>query len=919
MAEFKVHVISNTHWDREWLYSFQETRMQLIEVIEKILELLEAEANYNFFTFDGQTVALEDYLDIKPENRRRIANLVKSGKLLIGPWYVLPEEMIVNGESIVRNILLGHQVGNSLGKVTKFGYTASSAAQCSQMPQIMQGFDIDGMFFYRGIRPEVVAAEFRWQSPDGSEILATRLSAYPRYNFFFLVFRPIVYGLGWDDRVYFWRQGGMPMRLCSAGEEYEHYFQLAPREDFSAERVTECIQKLVAFQRQHETTTVLAGMQGMDSTMPHPAEKRIISEANRKLSHKALLHSNMVDYFKQMRKRLENPPLLKGELKYSQTQVFSARTYIKQLNAQAETALIYFAEPWSAISWLAGGKEYPAQLLNLAWRYLLRNQAHDTIHGCGVDRIHLDAEYRFAQVQELSQSLTRRAFSHLLKKIHLPKVDTETIYIVVFNPATFSRNEIIKLVLEIPQEWQSTDFNIIQANDNKVADSQVIRAENGESIVRHLQDVTMAFLNRRCHIRLNVQAIPPFGYKVFRVVKGDGIKKEKQPQISTSLNVVENESLKVRIKANGTITVKDKTSGRVFKNLNYFEDIGEIGTAWDFKPPEGDKPRFTLKENPVIELAENGPLYAAYRIKFQWHLPAEFNAEKKRRSDKSLPLEIIVEVGLAKGERRLEFTTFINNNIRDHRLRIIFPTYLTAAQVSFAGSPYDIVARPIEQVEIRPGVLFPPFPTHPFTDLVFLQNRESGIAFFSDEFSEYEVSADASRTLAVTVIRAFEMKLPTVTNRWETRPDQLGSQCLRPHTFRYALYFYNPQTHHPGNLMRECQRYILQLRAVQCGACEPSLGKPSFPRQFSFLKIKPAELVFLGALKKAEDSNNLIIRLYNPTQRKTTAELQCYRPLAAAWLTNLEEKNLQPLIPKVNKLRFNFPAKKILTIKLKIK
>ena len=324
--------------------------------------------------------------------------------------------------------------------------------------------------------------------------------------------------MGWGDRIYSWEMGGLPMRPCSEGEEYEHYHQLAPREYFHAHKLLECIHKLVEIQRQHESTDVLAGMQGMDSTTPHPAEVRIIAEANKQLNRKALLHSNIVNYFEEMRKLLKNPPLLKGELKYSQTQIFSARTYLKQLNGRAENVLIQWAEPWSSIAWL-DGYAYPSPFLELAWRFLISNHSHDSIHGCGSDTVHLDVEYRFRQVTELSHSLIRRAFTYFVKKIDLPPVDKETIYFVVFNASPHTRNDIIRLSAEIPQEWKSTQFKLLDPQGNEVP-YQLLHTENVESVVRHPRDVTMAYLTQRCHIRLQADEIPAFGYKVFRLVKG---------------------------------------------------------------------------------------------------------------------------------------------------------------------------------------------------------------------------------------------------------------------------------------------------------------------------------------------------------------------------------------------------------------
>ncbi|MBP8130429.1 MAG: alpha-mannosidase, partial [Candidatus Hydrogenedentes bacterium] len=127
----EMHVISNTHWDREWLFDFQETRMLLAEMFDKLLDILDARPDYKAFLMDGQVIPVEDYLEVRPENRERLVGHVRAGRLQIGPWYTDPECFCVGGESLVRNLLYGHRVANALGGVMKVGYTPFSYGQNS--------------------------------------------------------------------------------------------------------------------------------------------------------------------------------------------------------------------------------------------------------------------------------------------------------------------------------------------------------------------------------------------------------------------------------------------------------------------------------------------------------------------------------------------------------------------------------------------------------------------------------------------------------------------------------------------------------------------------------------------------------------------------------------------------------------------
>ncbi len=124
-----------------------ETRLLLVEFMDNLLELLENDPKFNSFLLDSQTIAIEDYLTLRPEKEEQIKKFVTSGKLIVGPWYTLPEEYIVNGESLVRNLVVGHRDAAKYGKVSKIGYTPFGYGQTSQMPQIYNGFDIDTIIF----------------------------------------------------------------------------------------------------------------------------------------------------------------------------------------------------------------------------------------------------------------------------------------------------------------------------------------------------------------------------------------------------------------------------------------------------------------------------------------------------------------------------------------------------------------------------------------------------------------------------------------------------------------------------------------------------------------------------------------------------------------------------------------------------
>src|SRR5579859_7319005 len=174
MAEDITHllVVPHTHWDREWYLTFQQFRVRLVRTVDLVLDTLEADPSFAFFMLDGQTIVLEDYLEVRPEHRERLARLARAGRILVGPWYLQPDEFLVGAESLVRNLQIGRRMGAAFGGVMPVGYVPDTFGHIAQLPQILRGFGLDNAVFWRGVGPEVERGAFRWAAPDGSEVLA---------------------------------------------------------------------------------------------------------------------------------------------------------------------------------------------------------------------------------------------------------------------------------------------------------------------------------------------------------------------------------------------------------------------------------------------------------------------------------------------------------------------------------------------------------------------------------------------------------------------------------------------------------------------------------------------------------------------------------------------------------------------------
>jgi alpha-mannosidase len=366
------HFISHSHWDREWYKTFETFRLDLVDMINSLLEIFANQPEYAHFTLDGQTIVLEDYAEIMPDRAEELRRLIRAGKISIGPWYVLPDEFLVSGESTVRNLLMGKKVGDKYGSVMPVGYIPDSFSHLAMMPAILRGFDMDTAIVYRGFggEPGQEKSEYRWCAPDGSEVLMIHLP-------------PNGYG---DAYI---------------GENNEEAFRRKGRE-------------LKAILDPRATTPHRLCMNGGDHHFPEPyllKALRVMSVAG----EGEFIHSSIPAYVAAVRSYLPEHKIalrrIEGELHWGfryafavQSGVYSSRMYIKQANHAAEKLLTRYVEPLVMWATLARRQRlYP--MMEHGWKILLQNHPHDSICGCSVDAVHREMMTRFERVQQVGESV----------------------------------------------------------------------------------------------------------------------------------------------------------------------------------------------------------------------------------------------------------------------------------------------------------------------------------------------------------------------------------------------------------------------------------------------------------------------------------------------------------------------------------
>lgn len=362
----KVMVYAHTHWDREWYRTFQEYRFRLVEVIDMIIdEMLSGELEY--FTLDGQTIALNDYLDVKPEKKSNLKSLIKEGRLTIGPWYVLADEFLVNGESLIQNIRLAQQYTPWAKHHSKVAYLPDTFGHTADMAKITTKFGMKNAVLWRGTNPK--QSEFIWYSDDGSYLKTFHLAE------------------GYHQDI-------LHARNLSIEEK--------------AEKIQDFLTKLEA----NSASDILLLPVGSDHMPPVRGLKTLLKELEEHLIDYKFIQGNLEQFFNE-NKSFSEKAFTHGDLRdcsknFILPGVYSSRIYLKQWNALLTNQLSRLIEPFGSYVSLSTLDTFEFPDTSYLWKQLIENHPHDSICGCSIDAVHQENEQRFISVSQACDSYLNR-------------------------------------------------------------------------------------------------------------------------------------------------------------------------------------------------------------------------------------------------------------------------------------------------------------------------------------------------------------------------------------------------------------------------------------------------------------------------------------------------------------------------------
>jgi alpha-mannosidase len=776
--------------------------------------------------------------------------------LLVGPWYTQPDEFLVSGEAMVRNLLLGRRMAHNFGACMDLGYLPDSFGHAGQMPQIFAGFGFPAAIVFRGITADQARSAFIWRGSDGTALLTLKLPDDDAYSNYLYRLRVTLSDPAPINQA--WLDAGL---ACL-------------RSDCESQAV--CDQFL--------------WMDGVDHIFPNPKTPDIIDYANQTLKDAQIVHSTLPAYVDALKAAAPQLDEQRGELRHANrawtlqavlANVASSHLEVKQANVKAQTALERVVEPLCSLAWLYGA-EYPRRYLESAWKLLLQNHCHDSICGCSVDQVHRDMRYRYDQIMLIAGVLQARAQEYLAAQVDTSFASVDECVLLAFNPLPWARQDIMMVDVEMPAATQGDVCVYNRAGEHVPA--QVLGIREVSPLRQPRYDIPTPDHKRIYHLALPVQ-LAPYAFAAFRVV-ASSTPQRPQGTLFTATNTLENKWVRVTVEADGSLTVHDKRSGRAYRGLLAFEDRGDGGEGWNWIPPTFDQTFGSAGAPVVISRVQDGPLVGMLKIDVDLRVPEGFvgpahevDRARMQRSATLVDLPVEIMLSLNAYSPRIDLRVTMHNQARNHRLRMLFPTDINA-NVCHADGAFDVVERNIAQVDSHDW-REPQLGTYPHQSFVAVKDAQGGLAVLTAGTHEYEVIDEPRRTIAITLLRAF--------GRGAGEPHEyIDSQMLGTHTLDLALLSFTAEDG-LTSVMRAAREFTVPLPAMttQGHAGVIALDQPLFAVE--------GQGVDVTAVKLCEERATLLLRMVNLSDEEQNVVVSSHVACTEVYRLTLAEERQERL------------------------
>lgn len=880
----KIHVIPHTHWDREWYFTTSRSSVYLLNNLRDVIETLERDDRFHYFMLDAQGSLLDDYSKWMPQDIERIKKLVKAHRLIIGPWYTQSDQMVISGESIVRNLYYGIKTCEEYGGYMNVAYVPDSFGQAGNMPQIYQEFGIADTLFWRGVSNDMVKhTDYMWRGDDGSEVFATQI--------------PFGYYIGGnipedqEESKQFWEE--VCLRKAGTGATNQIYFP-----------------------------------QGFDQCPIRHNLPDLIEQRNQADKENEYVISCMEDYIRDV--KAQNPTLevVSGELLNAKhmrihRSIFSSRSDLKQLNTQVQNYVTNTMEPILALSSYLGNP-YPKEAVKDVWKLLFENAAHDSVGSCISDSANEDVYLRYKKANDIAENLVELHERYIATASTLPP--DACMRFTIFQTMAKKRSDIITKQLYMPEG----EF-VIKDEEGRIVPFVILEKEDMSDYVR-TQTIRLNPSKpqydpekiNRVKIAIDAQHLPSLGYTSYYLYPT-----ANKNEILSSANVLENEIYHIEVADNGLLTIKDKRNDYVYQNQCEYLENGDDGDSFNYSPPRADMV-ISSKDTLVSSEFSGCDFYKCLTLHHEMHVPANLEQRAKGCCDAIMSIKTVIE--LKKDDPILYISASVDNQVLSHRLCVVFDADMNT-QYNYADEQFGVIRRenehsedlrlyeeclknakhekvvgPLNWVNTEDTWQEPSIAIEPTQSFVSLASDERGIALFPGGVREYEIIGEKKNKICLTLFRTYGFmgKENLLYRPGRASGEKIiatpNAQLLKTLELSFGFMSF-PTCFNNAEVAQQARTYATPcdmyayaefLNGRLIFAQEERLK--AYPKELEFMELKHQHLA-LSAFKQCEDKSGFIIRLYNPFyDRVVSEELQFFQPIKKAYICNLLEEEKEEVL-----------------------
>ena len=877
----KIHVIPHSHWDREWYFTTSRSKVYLMKDLGDVLNTLENDPEFKYFMVDAQGSLLDDYIKWRPQDKERISKLVNEGRLVIGPWYTQTDQLVISGESIVRNMYYGMKRCESFGKYMNVGYVPDSFGQSGNMPQIYRQFGIEDTLFWRGVSDDMVKhTDYNWRGDDGSVVFTTQI--------------PFGYYIG----------GNIP----EAPEENDEFWK------------KECFEKAGG----RSATRHIYFPNGFDQAPVRTNLPQLVQERNEKDPENEYVISCIEDYIKDVKS--ENPELeeVQGELVIAKhmrihKSIFSSRSDLKVMNTQIQNYVTNVMEPLLTISYNLGN-EYPHEAVAEIWKLLFENAAHDSIGSCISDTANEDVYVRYKQARDIAVNLVELHSRLISTNV---KNDADMTF-TVLNTLPQKRKDTVIVKTYVPggkfaiidENGNDVEYTIIKSRDlTDYVLSQTIMLDPSRKfyVPDQVLEVTMA---------IKANDVPALGYVQYSIDTQKDSHKE-----TADKKVLENKYYTIEVEENGSLTIVDKANNVTYKNQGILVENGDDGDSFNYSPPRKDMEVFSNESKCTVKIS-GSDIYDQAEIHFDMVVPADL--DERAEGKVSVTMLVDMTVALRKDSKVIDFNVKVDNKGLSHRLCVLFDSQIVSA-FNYADQQFGLIKRPNyyekemklymesmnNKTEKKAGIQElanwandqstwqePPISIEPTQSYVSLTDGKTGIAVIPQGVREYEVLDDSKIRLTLFRTYGFMGKENLIYRPGRASGERIietpAAQLLKEMEFNFGFTSYAGDIN-DSDIDTLAKQYNTNLEVYTYA--EFLNGRLIFSqREIEGQNAKIHSLfetegnLVVSAVKKAEEDDGYIIRLYNGKDHKDLDDkIKFNFDIKEAYYTNLKEEKTEEI------------------------